>query len=65
VVGGVGFRGLRILSPANVHDAPFARPFLELAVRLFALRPRVVRLDAGYWGLQLIAWIHTVLGAQA
>jgi transposase len=25
----------------------------------------VVRLDAGYWGLKLIAWIHTVLGAQA
>ncbi len=53
------------LSPANVHDAPFARPLLELAVRLFALRPRMVRLDAGYWGLKLIAWIHTVLGAQA
>jgi transposase len=53
------------LSPANVHDAPFARPLLELAVRLFALRPRVVRLDAGYWGLKLIAWIHTVLGARA
>src|SRR5262249_10192403 len=34
------------LSPANVHDAPFARPLLELASRLFALRPRVVRLDA-------------------
>ena len=34
-------------------------------MRLFALRPRVVRLDAGYWGLKLIAWIHTVLGAQA
>jgi transposase len=30
-----------------------------------ALRLLVVRLDAGYWGLQLIAWIHTVLGAQA
>ena len=53
------------LSPANVHDAPFARPLLELAVRLFAVRPRVVRLDAGYWGLRLITWIHTVLGAQA
>jgi transposase len=25
----------------------------------------VVRLDAGYWGLKLIAWIHTVPGAQA
>jgi transposase len=44
---------------------PSPVPLLELAVRLFAIRPRVVRLDAGYWGLKLIAWIHTVLGAQA
>jgi hypothetical protein len=34
-------------------------------VRLYGLRPRIVRLDAGYWGLRLIAWIHTVLGAVA
>jgi hypothetical protein len=53
------------LSRANVHDAPFARPLLELAVRLFALRPRVIRLDAAYWSLKLISWIHTVLGARA
>jgi hypothetical protein len=25
----------------------------------------MVRLDAGYWGLRLIAWIHTTLGAVA
>jgi hypothetical protein len=25
----------------------------------------VVRLDAGYWGLKLIAWIRTALGAAA
>jgi hypothetical protein len=25
----------------------------------------VIRLDAGYWGLRLIAWIHTTLGAVA
>jgi transposase len=56
---------LFLLSHANVHDAPFARPLLELAVRLFTLRPCVIRLDAGYWGLKLIAWIHTVLRAQA
>jgi hypothetical protein len=62
---GTGLPVLFRLSPANVHDAPFARPLLELAVRLFAMRPRVVRLDAGYWGLQLITWIHTVPGAQA
>ena len=35
-----------LLSPANVHDAPFARPLLKWAVRLYQLRPRVIRLDA-------------------
>ncbi len=54
-----------LVSPANVHDAPFARPLLEWAVRLYHIRPRVIRLDAGYWGLRLIAWIHSVLGAVA
>ena len=53
------------LSRANVHDAPFARLLLEMAVRLLGIRPRVVRLDAGSWGLKLIAWIHTRLGAAA
>jgi hypothetical protein len=61
---GTGLPLLFLLSRANDHDAPFARPLLEQAARLFALRPRVIRLDAGYWGLKLIAWIHTVLGAQ-
>ena len=50
---------------ANAHDAPFARPLLELAVRLYRIRPRIIRLDAGYWGLQLIHWIHATLGAVA
>lgn len=54
-----------LVSPANVHDAPFARPLLEIAVRLHGLRPRVIRLDAAYWGLRLIAWIHGTLGAVA
>ena len=40
--------------PANAHDGPFARPLLEWAVRLYHLRPRIIRLDAGYWGLKLI-----------
>src|SRR5262245_36265730 len=62
---GTGLPLLFRLSTAKVHDAPFARPLLELAIRLFRLRPRVVRLDAGYWGLKLIAWIHIVLGAHA
>jgi hypothetical protein len=34
-------------------------------VRLDGLRPRIVRLDAGYWGLRLIAWIHTTVRAVA
>jgi hypothetical protein len=54
-----------LLSPANVHDAPFAQPLLAWAVRLYQIRPRVIRLDATYWGLRLIAWIHIVLGAVA
>jgi transposase len=62
---GTGLPLLFLLSPANVHDAPFARPLLELAMRLLALRPRVVRLDAAYWGLKLIAWIHSALHATA
>ena len=54
-----------LVSPANCHDAPFARPLLELAVRLYGIRPRIIRLDAAYWGLQLIHWIHATLGAIA
>jgi transposase len=60
---GTGLPLLFRLAPANLHDAPFARPLLELAVRLLGIAPRVIRLDAGYWGLKLIAWIHTALGA--
>jgi hypothetical protein len=41
---------LFLLSPANVHDAPFARPLLTWAIRLYALRPRKIRLDAGTGG---------------
>jgi hypothetical protein len=47
---GSGLPLLFLLSPANCHDAPFARPLLTWAVRLYGLRPRVVRLDTGYWG---------------
>ena len=53
------------LAPANHHDAPFAQPLLRAAVALYGLRPCVVRLDAAYWGVALIAWIHTTLGARA
>jgi transposase len=54
-----------LLSPANSHDAPFAQRLLVGAVRFYQIRPRIVRLDAAYWGLRLIAWIHAVLGAVA
>lgn len=54
-----------LLSPANKHDAPFAQSLLAWAVCLYHIRPRVIRLDAAYWGLRLIAWIHGVLGAVA
>jgi transposase len=62
---GSGLPLLFFLAPANGHDAPCAQPLLCWAVRVYGLRPRVIRLDAGYWGLRLIAWIHTVLGAVA
>jgi transposase len=52
-----------LLSPANVHEAPVAQPLLSWAVCLYQVRPRIVRLDAAYWGLKLIAWIHATLGA--
>ena len=54
-----------LLSPANVHDAPFAQPLLAWALHLYQIRPRVIRLDAAYWGLRLIAWNHSVLRANA
>ncbi|MEO9029831.1 MAG: transposase [Ktedonobacteraceae bacterium] len=54
-----------LLSPANSHDAPFAQPLLTWAVRLYQIRPRFIHLDAAYWGLKLIAWIHATLGAVA
>jgi len=53
------------LAPANGHDAPFAQPLLALAVHLYGLRIRVVRLDAAYWGIALITWIPTTLHATA
>jgi hypothetical protein len=54
-----------LLSPAHLHDAPFSKRLLAWAVQLYQIRPRIVRLDAAYWGLYLIAWIHAVLGAVA
>lgn len=62
---GSGLPRFFLPSPANAHDAPFAQLLLTWAVRLYQIHPHVVRLDAAYWGLLLIAWIHSVLGAVA
>src|SRR5947207_7689589 len=62
---GSGLPLLFLLSAANAHDAPFAKLLLAGAMRLYQIRPRVIRMDAAYWGLRLIAWIHGVLGAVA
>ncbi|MGI8913465.1 MAG: hypothetical protein ACR2JY_06720 [Chloroflexota bacterium] len=40
-----GLPVLCLLWPANAHDAPFAQRLLTLALQLYALRPRIVRLD--------------------
>lgn len=52
-------------SAANAHDAPFAQRLLAWAMHLYSIRPRVIRLDAAYWGLRLMAWIPSVVGAVA
>ena len=54
-----------VVAPANGHDAPFATLLLTWAVHLYQPRPRIVRMDAAYWGLTLIHWVHTALGAVA
>lgn len=54
-----------LLSPANFHDAPFAKSLLAGAMHFYTIHPHIIRLDAAYWGLRLIAWIHSVLGAVA
>lgn len=45
---GSGLPRFFIVAPANAHDAPCAKLLLTWAVRLYALRPRVVRMDAAY-----------------
>jgi transposase len=44
--------------------APVCEALFVVSV-LTAIRPRVIRLDAAYWGLRLIAWIHATLHAVA
>ena len=51
---GSGLPVFFLLSPAHVHEAPFARPLLQWAIDIYHIRPRVIPLDAGYSCLQLI-----------
>jgi hypothetical protein len=62
---GSGLPAFFRVAPASAHDAPFAQPLLAAVVALYGCCPRVVRLDAAYWGHHLIAWIHAALGAAA
>src|SRR5512142_350384 len=54
-----------LLSPANSHDSSFSQLLLAGAVHFYQILPRIVRLEAAYWSLRLIGWIHAVLGAIA
>lgn len=61
-----GFRAHTLLCrgsglPLFFIVAPFAKLLLAWAIHLYQFHPRVVRLDAAYWGLTLIHWIHTAL----
>jgi len=49
------------VSPATIHDSPFARPLLERAISLYHIRPYIIRLDAAYWRLRLITWIYKTI----
>lgn len=62
---GTGLPRFGIVAPATGHDAPFAQPLRAWAVRRYDLRPRVIRLDAAYWGLRLIDGIPATCGAAA
>jgi len=62
---GSGLPRFVVVAPAKAHDAPFAKLLLTWAVRRYALRPRVVRMAAAYWGLTLSHRLHTALGAVA
>jgi hypothetical protein len=46
VCRGSGLPLLFLLSPADAHDAPVARPLRAWAMLLYGVRPRVIRLDA-------------------
>jgi len=53
-----------LLSPANRNDPPFAYPPLWFVRFVVALPVRVVRADGAYWGLTLVRFVLTVIGAR-
>jgi Transposase DDE domain len=53
-----------LLSPAHRNDLPFAYPLLWFVRFVFALPVRVVRADGAYWGLTLVRFVVTVIGAR-
>jgi hypothetical protein len=55
-----------LLSPANIHDTPFARLKPSMGgASLHYSSAHVILLDAAYRGLCLIAWIQATLHAVA
>lgn len=53
-----------LLSPAHANDLPFAYPLLRFARFVLALPLRIVRADGAYWGLGLVRFIVTTIGAR-
>lgn len=53
-----------LISPANANDLPFAFPLLWFGRFVLRLPIHVVRADGAYWGLRLVRFIITVIGAH-
>src|SRR2546421_10803168 len=56
---------LRLIIRTKRHRPLFFACLLLPRCASRGIRPRVIRLDAAYWGLHLIAWIHATLHAVA
>jgi Transposase DDE domain len=53
-----------LLSPAHRNDLPFAYPLLWCGRFFLGLPIRLVRADGAYWGLALVRFVVTVIGAR-
>jgi hypothetical protein len=53
-----------LLSPANRNDLPFAYPLLWVGRFVLGLPIRLVRADGADWGLALVRFVLTVIGAR-